>query len=141
MRQLSLFDDTARLAGAMPAIRAAMRTVAGDPGGEGRKALPDKINAVARAAGIRLTGGNARAISEDTLHKWLSPSDESHPPSIHAVLAFCVATGSEAPLRAMLHSVGLDIMTARDRTLRDIGEVETQAKALRKRRLQLEGEL
>lgn len=41
MRQLSLLDDAARLAGAM----AAMRAAAGAPDGEGRKALPDKLNA------------------------------------------------------------------------------------------------
>lgn len=75
MRQLFLMEDNARLAGVMPAIKAAMRSVAGNPEGEGRKALPDKLNAIARASGIKLTGGNARAISEDTLHKWLSPSD------------------------------------------------------------------
>ena len=55
MRQASLFDHCAPLASAMPAI------------------------------GVRLTAGNTRAISKDTLDKWLSPSDESHPPSILAV--------------------------------------------------------
>jgi len=141
MRQLSLIDDIAQLAGALPAIKAAMRAVAGDPEGAGRKALPEKINAIARASGIKLTGGNARAISEDTLHKWLSPSDESHPPSIHAVLAFYLATGSDAPLRAMLQSVGLDVMTKKDKKLRDLGEIERQAKDLRKRRRMLEDDL
>ena len=141
MRQLSLIDDIAQLAGALPAIKAAMRAVAGDPEGAGRKALPEKINAIARASGIKLTGGNARAISEDTLHKWLSPSDESHPPSIHAVLAFYLATGSDAPLRAMLQSVGLDVMTKKDKKLRDLGERERQAKDLRKRRRMLEDDL
>lgn len=140
-RQLSLIEDIAQLAGALPAIKAAMRAVAGDPEGAGRKALPDKINAIARASGVKLTGGNARAISEDTLHKWLSPSDESHPPSIHAVLAFYLATGSDAPLRAMLQSVGLDVMTKKDKKLRDLGEIEKQAKELRKRRRMLEDDL
>lgn len=141
MRQASLFDHCAPLAGAMPAIKAAMRAVAGAPEGEGRKALPDRINAVASASGVRLTAGNARSISKGTLDKWLSPSDESHPPSILAVLAFYLATDDPAPLRAMLRSVGLDIMTGEDRRFRDLGKLDAEMKAARKRKKLLEASL
>ena len=141
MRQASLFTDCAPLASAMPAIKAAMRAVAGAPEGEGRKALPDRINAVASASGVRLTAGNARSISKDTLDKWLSPSDESHPPSILAVLAFYLATDDPAPLRAMLRSVGLDIMTGEDRRFRDLGKLDAEMKAARKRKKLLEASL
>lgn len=133
MRQASLFDHCAPLASAMPAIKAAMRAVAGAPEGEGRKALPDKLNAVASASGIRLTAGNVRSISKDTLDKWLSPSDESHPPSILAVLAFYLATEDPAPLRAMLRSVGLDIMTEDDRKLCEYARAILKQKETRKR--------
>lgn len=141
MRQASLFDHCAPLAGAMPAIKAAMRAVAGAPEGEGRKALPDRINAVASASGVRLTAGNARSISKDTLDKWLSPSDESHSPSILAVLAFCLATDDSAPLRAMLRSVGLDVMTAEDRKVCEYGRALIEQKKMRKRLRKLEDEL
>lgn len=142
MRQASLFDHCAPLAGAMPAIKAAMRAVAGAPEGEGcRKALPDKLNAVAGASGIRLTAGNVRSISKDTLDKWLSPSDESHPPSILAVLAFYLATDDPAPLRAMLRSVGLDLMTEEDRRFRDLGKLDAEMRAARKRKKALEASL
>ena len=141
MRQASLFDHCAPLAGAMPAIKAAMRAVAGAPDGEGRKALPDRINAVAGASGVRLTAGNARSISKDTLDKWLSPSDESHPPSILAVLAFYLATDDPAPLRTMLRSVGLDIMTGEDRRFRDLGKLDAEMKAARTRKKLLEASL
>ena len=141
MRQASLFDHCAPLASAMPAIKAAMRAVAGAPEGEGRKALPDRLNAVAGASGVRLTGGNARSISQDTLDKWLSPSDEGHPPSILAVLAFYLATDDPAPLRAMLRSVGLDLMTEEDRRFRDLGKLDAEMKAARKRRKLLEASL
>lgn len=141
MRQASLFDHCAPLAGTMPAIKAAMRAVAGAPEGEGRKALPDKLNAVAGASGIRLTAGNVRSISKDTLDKWLSPSDESHPPSILAVLAFYLATDDPAPLRAMLRSVGLDLMTEEDRRFRDLGKLDAEMRAARKRKKALEASL
>ncbi len=141
MRQASLFEDCAHLASAMPAIKAAMRAVAGAPEGDGRKALPDKLNAVASASGVRLTAGNVRSISKDTLDKWLSPSDEGRPPSILAVLAFYLATNDPAPLRAMLRSVGLDVMTAEDRKVCEYGRTLIEQKKMRKRLRKLEDEL
>ena len=138
-RQISLFDETTRLAGVMDAIRAAMRTAASE--GEGRKALPDRLNTIARASGIRLTGGNVRAIGDETLNKWLSPSDDSHLPSIHAVLAFCLATGSHEPLRVMARCLGVEVMTDEDRRLRDYGKAVLDAKASRKRLRKLEEDM
>ena len=67
MTQLSLLGTPYQLAGVMAAIRAAMRATAGAPEGEGRKALPDRMNAIARQAGIRLTQGNKDNVSKDTL--------------------------------------------------------------------------
>ena len=141
MRQLSLIEDIAQLAGALPAIKAAMRGVAGAPEGEGRKALPDKLNAIARASGIKLTGGNAHGISEEMLHKILSPSDDSRPPSVLMLLAFYKATSNPAHIRAMLRAVGLDIMTEDDRKLRDYARAILDQKKARKQARKLEEEL
>ena len=96
--------------------------------GEGRKALPDKLNAIARASGIKLTGGNAHGISEEMLHKILSPSDDSRPPSVLMLLAYYKATNNPAHLRAMLRAVGLDIMTTEDRLYAEIGRHSVTAK-------------
>ena len=148
MRQLSLIEDIAQLAGALPAIKAAMRGIAGAPDGEGRKALPDKLNAIARASGVKLTGGNAHGISEEMLHKVLSPSDDSRPPSVLMLLAYYKATDNPAHLRAMLRAVGMDIMTKEDRLYAEIGRHSVTAKkknaeAQKARQLmkELEGEL
>lgn len=141
MRQLSLIEDIAQLAGALPAIKAAMRGIAGAPEGEGRKALPDKLNAIARASGVKLTGGNAHGISEEMLHKILSPSDDSRPPSVLMLLAFYKATGNPAHLRAMLRAVNLDIMTEDDRKLRDYARAILDQKKARKQARKLEEEL
>lgn len=129
MRQLSLIDDEyTTLSGAMPSIKAALRRVAGDENSEGRKLLVDKINKITRISGVKLTGGNVRAISKDTLDKWLSPSDESHPPSVVAILAFCLATQNTTPLRVMLRVAGLDVMTEEDRLYAEIGRRSVEAK-------------
>lgn len=141
MRQLTLLDDATRLAGVMASIRAAMRAAAGAPESEGRKALPDKLNALARQAGIKLTAGNQKGISKDTLDKWLSPSDTSHTPSLLAVLTFCIATGDMGPLRVTAQALGLDLMTEDDRKLRDYGRAVLDMRAARERKRKLENDL
>ena len=138
MRQFTLFEnDFNALAGVLAAVRAAMNTAAG-ASEEGRKLLVDSLNAVAGNANVRLTAGNTKSISKDTLDKWLSPSDRDHPPSILAVLAFCMATKDQGAFRAMLRPLGLDVMTPEDRRLRDYGRacIESKAKAKTKRRLE-----
>ncbi len=141
MTQLSLLETSYQLAGAMAAIRAAMRATVGAPESEGRKALPDRMNAIARQAGIRLTQGNQKNISKDTLDKWLSPSDLSHPPSIHALLVFCAATDCAEPLRVAARALGFDLMTREDRMLRDYAQAILDEKAARRRKNKLEKEL
>ena len=138
MRQVSLFDDDhGRLSGLLPAMRAAMNRAAGEDE-DGRKLLVDRINAVARDAGIRLTAGNAKVISKDTLDKWLNPNDRDHTPSILAVAVFCRATKEAAPLRALLRALGLDVMTEEDCKLRDYGRACLNERTARKRKKMLE---
>lgn len=138
MRQHSLLKDYASLAGLMPAVRAAMRRVVGDPESEGRKALVDSINSIARHAQVRLTGGNSHALSKETLDKILSPSDAGHPPSLLFLVVFALATRDISPISMVLRAVGLDVMTDEDRRFRDIGRADVEMKAARKRKRQLE---
>ena len=115
-----------------------MRRVAGEVDSDGRKLLVDKINKIASSAEIRLTGGNVKSISKDTLDKWLSPSDVSHPPSLLAVVVFCRATGDSSPLQILLQVLGLDVMTAEDKKARDYGKAILDEKAARTKRRRIE---
>jgi hypothetical protein len=141
LKQLSLLDDIpGSLAGLIPAVRAAMNRAAGaDP--EGRKLLVDRLNDLAAQTGIRLTQGSAKAISKDTLDKWLAPTDREHTPSLLAVAAFCVAISNPEPLRVLLRGVGLDVMTAEDRRLRDYGRACLAEREARKKKKRLEEEI
>lgn len=141
MNQLSLIDDILLLTGAIPAIRTAMREVAGADGSEGRKMLVERLNEVSQRAGIRLTSGNSPSISKATLDKWLSPSDTSHSPSILALLVFCKVTGNLEPLRIAVQVLGVDLMTREDRKLRDYAKAILEEKEARKRKHKLEKEL
>lgn len=138
MRQGTLFDDDfGRLSGLLPAMRAAMSRAAGEDEA-GRKLLVDRLNAVAQAAGVRLTSGNAKVISKDTLDKWLNPNDRDHTPGILAVAALCVATKDMGPLRVLLRAIGLDVMTEEDRKLRDYGRACLAEREARKQKRKLE---
>lgn len=140
MRQMHLFEDeTNSLAGVLSAIRAAMNNAAGGSE-EGRKLLVDRLNGIASTANVRLTSGNNKIISKDTLDKWLSPSDKDHPPSILALVALCMATKDVGAIRALLRPLGLDVMTKEDRLLRDYGRacIENKSRAKAKRRLEEE---
>lgn len=139
MLQHSLLDNkTILLAGLLPSLRASMRKVAGLPDSEGRKLLVDKINKIANEAEIRLTAGNVKNISKDTLDKWLSPSDISHPPSILAIIVFCLAAGNNEPIEILLKVLNLEIMTYEDKKARDYGNAILAEKAARARRKHLE---
>ncbi|PKN06667.1 MAG: hypothetical protein CVU73_15935 [Deltaproteobacteria bacterium HGW-Deltaproteobacteria-8] len=138
MRQASLLeDDHGRLAGVIPAMRAAMNRAAGEDE-SGRKLLVDRLNAVAREVGVRLTTGSAHALSKDTLDKWLNPNDRDHTPGILAVAVFCAATKDAGALRVLLQSIGLDVMTQEDRKHRDYGKACLAEREARKRKKRLE---
>lgn len=135
MRQVSLFaPDITALTHVMSDVRATMRQIAGSKESVGRKAIVDKINQIAAAAEIKLTGGNSNSISKDLLDKWLSPSDTSHPPSLLAILVFCKATNNTDPLQVILRALGLDVMTDADRKFRDYGRAVWESEEAAKNR-------
>ena len=138
MRQGSLFDSINNLAGLIPSIKASMRKTAGDPEGEGRKALVERINNIAREAGVTMTGGQAKCVSKDTLDKWLNPAETSHIPSINALMVFCQATKDFTPLEIMLNMFDLSIMSKEDKVFRDLGKASVELKLARKRMKRIE---
>ena len=138
MRQRSFFDSG--LAELMPAVRRAMRSVAADKEGEGRKLLVDRLNQIAAREGVKLTSGN-EVLGKATVDKWLSASDVSHPPSLLAVVAFCEATGSIEPLRVIARVLGVDVMDEEDRKYRNLGKAEVELRLAKRRKRKAEEEL
>lgn len=138
MRQLSLLSTTdhSHLAGLIPALRAALRRACSGRESVGRKALVDEINDIAREGGVRLTSGNASALSKDLLDKMLAGGDVSHPPSIIALVVIMLATGDLGPLRVIARAVGAYVVTEDD--LKDIEygracRMEREARRTKKR--------
>lgn len=133
MQQLSLFDSSLNLAGVMPSVKAAMRRIAGE-GDECRKGLVDKLNQIAGHAEVRLTTGNSKFISLDTLNKMLSPSDTSHPASVLFVLVFCKATKDYAPLRLIAQAAGFDLMNEEQRMVWEMHKADMAERAAKKKK-------
>lgn len=139
--QLSLFDDkAAKLAGLNATLKASMQRAL-SASALSREQLLDRMNGLARDAGVKLTTGNAHQLSLATLDKWLNPSDREHLPSVLALHVFCLALNNVQPLAHLLGLHGCGVMTAEDKRLRDYGHVCWEAKRRRKTARQLELEL
>lgn len=124
MRQLTLFDkDNAALAGIVgvtAVVRAAMNRAAAKSS-LSRAQIADNMNELAKRSGKRMTRGNAKTISLDTLEKWINPESE-YVPSVQAMEMFMRALDDMAPLAAWLTLHGCELMTEEDRYYRDVGK-------------------
>jgi hypothetical protein len=146
VRQYSLFHITdghrevAVLASLLPLVRAAMNMAAEAHPTLSRDLIADRMSELARQAGVKLTSGNAKAVKTATLDKWVSRSDREHPPSITALVAFCLATGSSAPLEPLLAALGCEVMTPEDRRLRDYGKAVLAEREAKKTKRKLEAD-
>lgn len=138
--KLSLFDTPeARVLGLIPGIKAAMQQAAGD-GRLSREQIADRMQEVARRAGVRLTArGDGNFLT--TLEKWLNPKDSEHVPTLVGFSIFCLVTGSTEPLAALAHVAGVGLMGEQDRRLRDYGRACYEERELRRRKRKLEEKL
>lgn len=141
--QLGLFDERpnlyAQLAGLNPAVKAAMNRAADRCRRLSRQQICDAMNDLADAAGVKLTGGNAKQLSFATLEKWLNPQDTEHLPSLPAIHVFCLVLGDLEPLRVLVAVQGCELAGEQDIRDRDLGRAYRQKKALAKRMKELEG--
>ena len=128
------------LGSAMRLVRAAMNRVAEEHPTLSRDLIADLMTEMSRSAGVKLSKGNAKSVKISTLEKWLSPADRDHPPNLLAVVAFCLATKSCAPLEPLLKVMGCEIMTPEDRKLRDYAKAILAEREAKKKKKKLEAE-
>lgn len=98
----------------------------------------DKMNGIAQAAGVKLTGGNSRALNIATLDKWLNPAELKHHPGIVALNTFCAALENPRPLTPQLTIHDCELMDEEGRLARDYGRACLAAKEAGKLKRQLE---
>ena len=142
MTQLSFFDAenarlaqlAARIGGFTRAICAAMNAAAA-ASRYSRQEIVSRMNRLSKAAGVRLTQGNAERISLETLEKWLNPHSENNP-SMLAVEVFMLALGDVSPLSTWLTLHGCELMTPEAKMYHDLGKLKiTRKEAAEQERL------
>lgn len=142
MKQLSLFDSVANRINLLDReIKIAMNDACKrfcDRNRVSREEVVDRMNTLAQQAGIRLTGGNAKQLTDHIFAKWLSPSAPDHMPSHRALAVFCDVVGVLEPLAVQAAVHGGSVITESQRLRLEQAEVEDQIKALQRRKKQLE---
>ena len=150
MQQFSLLnyvtrdEQAAKVAAMMPLIRAAMNRVAKQKGALSRDHIADALTEFSQFPDLRLSrtnGKNAQSVSKASLDKWLQPSDREHAPSLEAVVAFCLITGSIEPLRPIFDTLGVRLMSKDEELVYEFGKATLAEREAKKRKRQLEAML
>lgn len=145
VKQLSLFDEDRKasdLASAMQLVRSSMNRVAREQeGAVSRDHIADRMTDLASVAGVSLAKGRTKRVTREILDKWLTPSDQGHPPSLLAVLAFCQITEDNSPILPLVNALGCSLMTEEDRRLRDYARAIISERNARRKKKKLEAEL
>ncbi|MFW5499624.1 MULTISPECIES: hypothetical protein [unclassified Maridesulfovibrio] len=139
--QLSLFDDTATRLGDLDAAIARAMHQAFARCGKSKDEIVDAMNAVADRGRFKLTKGNAKALTVATFEKWLSVKEKHHVPPSRAINAFCEVVKDLTPLQVQLQVHGADIMTPKDRKLRDYGAIVIKDRKTKRDKRKMEEEL
>lgn len=103
----------------------------------------DRLNQAAKRYGVRLSGGNAEALTLATLEKWLNPNESKNVPSTRALNLFCHVFEASEPLDllARSHGLGWRIIEDEDAKLLELARTEREIKVLRARKRKIEAEL
>jgi len=139
--QLTLFDDTATRLGDLDAAIARAMHRAFTRCGKSKDEVVDAVNAIADRGRFKLNKGNAKLLTVATFEKWLSVSERHHISPTRAINVFCDVVQDYSPIRVQLHVHGADIMTPKDKKLRDYGEIVIKDRKNKRDKRKLEEEL
>jgi hypothetical protein len=104
-----------------------------------REQIRDRMEELAREAGVKLCGGNSRQLSVETLEKWLNPQDTGHLPSLRALVVFCKAVQASGPLAALAAPLGLAVIDKEQQRLLRAAEIDAEIARLKREKRRLEG--
>ncbi len=106
--------------------------------GLSREQVVDAMNELALRHGVRLNNGNAKALTKETLEKWVNPKEESHVPPIKALPIFCAVVKTTAPLNVQARVIGGMLISEDDIKLLRWAKASWKAKRARKEIRKLE---
>ncbi|MFC1524695.1 hypothetical protein ACFL6N_07890 [Thermodesulfobacteriota bacterium] len=103
-----------------------------------REQLLDRMNDLADRYGVALVKGNSRGLTLDTFEKWLNPKEIKRYPSPMALLVFCAAVETHAPLASMGQVIGAQVIGEEDIRLLSWAKAYHRAKDARHEMKRLE---
>ncbi len=149
--QLSLFSEqdsssysasSLRIGGLVPSLKACMqRALAATVPALSRDQLVDRMNAIAKQNGVKLTVGRGQVLTLAVLEKWLAVNDPYDVPPIPAFVVFMLAVGSFEPLCMLAELNGCKVITEAQNVFYEYGKEKFEAKYNAKRLKALENQL
>ena len=146
--QLPLMGDDSQttraihVAGLVPFVKAAMqRALAAVTPPLSREQLVDRMNAIAKQAGAKITPDKTRLLTLATLEKWLAPNDTEHVPSLVALEVFMLAVDSRAPLDVLVSLHGYRLISPEQVKILEYGQAKLAAKRAGRAMRRLEEEI
>jgi hypothetical protein len=117
------------MAGLMPSLKSCMqRSLAAAVPPLSREQLVDKMNAIAKRYGYKITVGRGRVLTLAVLEKWLNPNEIDDDPPIKAFQVFMLALGSLEPLRLLAEFNGCILITSDEARFYRYGKAKYEAK-------------
>lgn len=149
--QLSLFSESdgsgystraMHVGGLVPSLKACMqRALAAAVPSLSRDQLVDRMNAIAKQHGLKITVGRSRVLTLAVLEKWLAPNDQDDVPPILAFEVFMLALGNFDPLQVLAEFNGCKLITEEEIPFYEYGKEKFEAKENAKRIKRLEDNL
>ncbi len=109
--------------------------------GLSREQIVDQMNDLAEQYGLRLTKGNGRNLTIDTLEKWLNSKDRSRVINIKALPVYCRVVGSNEPIAELIKPLGGMLIGQKDAKLLAWAKQYHRAKDARQVMKKIEAEL
>lgn len=130
------------VAGLVPSIKACMqRSLAAAVPPLSREQLVDRMNAIAKQSGIKITVGRSRVLTLAVLEKWLAPNDTDDVPPLAALQVFMLALGNHDTLRMLAEFNGCKLITEEELLYYEYGKEKFEAKERSSQLKNLEGKL
>ncbi len=109
--------------------------------GLSREQIVDQMNDLAEQYGLRLTKGNGRNLTIDTLEKWLNSKDRGRVINIKALPVYCLVVGSNEPIAELIKPLGGMLIGQKDAKLLAWAKQYHRAKDARQVMKKIEAEL
>ena len=128
--------------GLVPSLKACMRSVlAAAVPSLSREQLVDRMNAIAKRYGFKITVGRGRVLTLAVLEKWLAANDPDDVPPLEAVQVFMLALNTMEPLAVLAEMNGCKLITEEEIPFFEYGKAKFEARERSRKLKRLEDDI